>query len=269
MRYEHARKHVSFDAATSALVAMEANWPDGSSTGWHEHARSQLLYAIAGVMVVRSEAGSWVVPPNRALWLTAGVAHEVRMSGDVQMRTVYIDEQAIPALPEKVCVIRVSALLRELIVAAIALPWAGSLGRREALLTELLALELQVSDELPLHLPMPTDERARSICEFLVQHPENTFTAVEWAETLGVSSKTIHRLFARETGMSFAQWREQARLLHALRRIACGERIIDIAYDCGYSSPNAFTAMFRRHFGVPPSGFYQSGVAGRAAAARP
>ncbi|WP_354317944.1 helix-turn-helix domain-containing protein [Sinorhizobium fredii] len=56
---------------------------------------------------------------------------------------------------------------------------------------------------------------------------------------------------------TFSQWREQARLLHALRRIANAERIIDIAFDCGYASQSAFTAMFRRHFGVPPSAFYK------------
>ncbi|MES0179056.1 helix-turn-helix domain-containing protein [Mesorhizobium sp. M0025] len=46
--------------------------------------------------------------------------------------------------------------------------------------------------------------------------------------------------------MTFAQWREQARLLFALRRLANGERIIDVAYDGGYASRSAFTAMFRR-----------------------
>ncbi len=57
--------------------------------------------------------------------------------------------------------------------------------------------------------------------------------------------------------MTFAQWREQARLLFALRRLAHGERIIDVAFDCGYASQSAFTAMFRRHFGRPPSEFYR------------
>lgn len=57
--------------------------------------------------------------------------------------------------------------------------------------------------------------------------------------------------------MTFAQWREQARLLHALRRIAEGDKLIEVAMDCGYSSPSAFAAMFRRHFKTPPSSFYQ------------
>ena len=74
---------------------------------------------------------------------------------------------------------------------------------------------------------------------------------------LGLTVKTVHRLFAKETAMSFAQWRQQARLLRALQRIAGGDRIIDVAFDCGYASQSAFTAMFRRHFGMPPSEFYR------------
>jgi AraC-like DNA-binding protein len=70
-------------------------------------------------------------------------------------------------------------------------------------------------------------------------------------------AKTIHRLFSRETGMTFGQWRQQARLLFALERLAQGERIIDVALDSGYASQSAFTAMFRKHFGMPPSAFYR------------
>ena len=96
--------------------------------------------------------------------------------------------------------------------------------------------------------------------------PSGPATAHEWADRLGVTAKTVHRLFLKETGMTFAQWRDQARLLHALQRIAEGWRVIDVALDCGYSSQSAFTAMFRRHFGVPPSGLNRStpAPAGRA-----
>ena len=95
-----ARRHLDFHDTERPMVAMEANWPAGASTGWHSHPRGQLLYAIEGVMRVDSAAGFWVVPPNRALWLAPGVRHAVRMSGDVQMRTAFIDTARINALPE-------------------------------------------------------------------------------------------------------------------------------------------------------------------------
>ncbi|MBC2885761.1 helix-turn-helix transcriptional regulator [Ochrobactrum sp. CM-21-5] len=124
-------------------------------------------------------------------------------------------------------------------------------------LMRLLAEVVQVSDVLPLHLPLPSEPRVKFICESISRHPCDVSTASEWAKRLNVTAKTVHQLFVKETGMTFAQWREQARLVYALQRLAGGERVIDVAFECGYASQSAFTAMFRRHFGVPPSSFYR------------
>lgn len=252
-----SHKHKHFDNHPRPLVVMENRWPSGSSTGWHSHPRGQLLYATNGVMVVHSDAGSWVVPPNRALWMVTGLPHNVTMSGDVVMRTAYIDSERVPSLPADSGVINVSPLLRELLVEAVRIPPAGEVTGRDALLLDLLICELRMSSTIPLHLPMPVDPRLRSICEALTVRPSDASNAADWAQSIGVGERTLHRLFTRETGMTFAQWREQARLLHALRRIAEGGKLIDVALDCGYSSPSAFAAMFRRHFGVAPSSFYR------------
>ena len=252
-----SHKHKQFDNLPRALVVMENRWPSGSSTGWHSHPRAQLLYATDGVMVVHSDAGSWVVPPSRALWMVTGLRHNVTMSGDVLMRTAYIDADKIPGLPDGSCVINVSPLLRELLVEAVKISPEGEVAGRDAMLLELLVCEFRVSSAIPLHLPMPDDPRLKTICKALIKRPSDTSSAADWAQSIGIGERTLHRLFTQGTGMTFAQWREQARLLHALRRIAEGDRLIDVAFDCGYASPSAFAAMFRRHFGVPPSAFYR------------
>lgn len=249
-------KHKRFDNLPRPLVVMENLWPTGWSTGWHSHPRGQLLYATDGVMEVHSDAGSWVVPPNRALWMVASLRHNVTMSGDVLMRTAYIDETRIPSLPKESCVINVSPLLRELLVEAVKVSPTQELQGRDALLMELLVCELRVSSTVALHLPMPGDARLRSVCDALRERPSDCASAAEWARSIGLTERSLHRLFVKEVGMTFSQWREQSRLLHALRRIAMGDKIINVALDCGYSSPSAFTAMFRRHFGVAPSSFY-------------
>jgi AraC-like DNA-binding protein len=257
MKPSTTRKYLDFHDTPRAMAAMDVNFPDGASTGWHAHPRGQLLYAIEGVMIVRSAAGTWVVPPNRAVWLTAGLEHEVKMSGEVKIRTVFIDATLIRSLPVRNCVIEISPLLRELVVAAVQVPLDYAEDSRDARLMRLLADEIRESDVLPLHLPVPADTRIRSICEALIEDPANASTADQWAGRLDVTAKTVHRLFVKETGMTFSQWREQARLLFALRRLASGERIIDVALDCGYASQSAFTAMFRRHFGKTPTEFYR------------
>jgi AraC-like DNA-binding protein len=179
------------------------------------------------------------------------------MCGDVKIRTVFIDPAASPDLPQASCVLVVSPLLRELIVAAVRVPLDYALDSRDERLMRLLMDELRAMDVLPLHLPMPRDARVQTVCEALTTRPEDGSTAEQWAGRLGVAAKTLHRLFVRETGLTFAQWRQQARLLFALERLARGARIIDAALDSGYASQSAFTAMFRRHFGMPPSLFHK------------
>ncbi|KRE89158.1 AraC family transcriptional regulator [Frateuria sp. Soil773] len=254
---EIASKHIDYHNAHRPMAAMEVDWPDGSSTGRHSHSRGQLLYAITGVMVVESPIATWVVPPSRALWLAADMEHDVRMFGEVRMRTVFIDATQVSGVPDQSCVIHVSPLLRELIVAAASVPLDYLPDGREELLMRLLIEELRVSDVLPLHLPLPLDPRIRLVCETLIASPSETSTVADWSRRLGIAEKTIHRLFVKQTGMTFAQWREQARLVFALRRLGAGDRVIDIAFDCGYASQSAFTAMFRRHFGVTPSAFFE------------
>ncbi|MCW7539674.1 helix-turn-helix transcriptional regulator [Aquabacterium sp. A7-Y] len=251
------KKHLDFHNHPRPLVAMENRWAAGTSTGWHSHPRGQLLYATEGVMVIHSDVGSWVVPPNRALWMVAGLRHSVTMSGDVLMRTAYVDETVVKRLPKASCVINVSPLLRELLVEALRLPVTGELSPRDKRLIGLLIDELRVSSTVALHLPMPSDDRLRPICNALIARPDDQASATEWAQTIGVGERTLQRRFAKGTGMTFSQWREQARLLAALTAIAQGRKVIDVALDCGYSSHSAFTAMFRRHFGLPPSAFYQ------------
>jgi AraC-like DNA-binding protein/quercetin dioxygenase-like cupin family protein len=257
MMDERTKRHLDFHDTSRAMAAMEVDYPDGSSTGLHAHPRGQLLYAIEGVMIVHSKVGSWVVPPNRAIWLLPDIEHEVRMHGDVKIRTVFIEPSVAPHLPDTNCVIAVSPLLRELIVAAARIPLDYKEDGRDGRLMRLMLDELHESDVLPLHLPIPDEARIKIICQALIDNPADASTAAQWGKQVGLTAKTVHRLFAKETAMSFAQWRQQARLLRALQRIAGGDRIIDVAFDCGYASQSAFTARFRRHFGMPPSEFYR------------
>lgn len=253
-------KHLGYHATPRPLAAMEVDYRHGMTTGRHSHPRAQLLYAIEGVMIVQSSQGAsqgfWVVPPNRAVWLVADAEHEVRMCGQVKIRTLFVDPAVSPDLPTANCVIGVSPLLRELLVAAVQIPVDYAIGSRDERLLLLLLDELRVRDVLPLYLPMPAHPQLRTVCQSLIDNPDDSSTAEQWAARLGVTAKTVHRLFQRETGLSFALWRRQARLLFALERLAAGARIVDVAFDSGYTSQSAFTAMFRKHFGIPPSVFY-------------
>ena len=55
------------------VVTLANDYPSGYEIEPHRHARAQLVYAAQGVMTVTVAAGSWVVPPQRAVWMPAGI----------------------------------------------------------------------------------------------------------------------------------------------------------------------------------------------------
>lgn len=248
-----------FQTVPRPIGAMAKDFPDGYFVAPHAHRRSQLIHASSGVMRVRTPQGAWVVPPHRAVWVPADVVHDVRMAGAVAMRTLYIVPDAVAALPRECCVVAVSPLLRELILRASAAPLlydeAGPDGRVMALILD----ELRVLPVLPLHLPMPQDARLAKISRAILDDPANALTLRAWGRQVGASSRTLARLFLRETGMTFGRWRQQARLLEALSRLAQGQSVTTIALDLGYDSPSAFTFMFRRALGRTPSAYFSDG----------
>ena len=241
---------------TMPVTALGVDYEAREEIRPHRHEVCQLIYAIRGVMVVSTSAGEWILPATRAIWVPADVEHSIRMVGPVAMRTLYIQPSAVRELPRDCAVVAVSALLRELILEAtkVALPYR--MRSRNGRLMVLLLDEIVQMRALPLSLPATSDPRLRVIENAIRSNPDEQTTALEWALRMGVDPKTVHRVFLRETGLSFARWRQQARLLRAVELLARGERIVDIALEVGYRSPTAFSTMFQRQFGCSPSVFF-------------
>ncbi|WP_028534998.1 AraC family transcriptional regulator [Paludibacterium yongneupense] len=227
----------------------------------HRHPTAQLLYAVSGVMVVTTEQGRWIVPPTRGLWLPIGTWHRVRMVGRVRMRTIYVREDALEGLPDECRVVGIPPLLRELMLAAMHVPLHYAVASRDDLLMRLLLAEIRTLPALALSLPRPSTPPLCRVCDDLLAQPDDGRSVQAWAASIAIDPRTLQRRFLRETGLTFGQWRRQARLLVALERLAGGERVLDVALDLGYASPNAFATMFKRELGVPPSLFFAPGEA--------
>jgi AraC-like DNA-binding protein len=227
------------------------------SREWHRHGAAQLIYAVSGTVCVTSDAGTWVVPPNRAVWVPAGVRHATRSYGPVQFRAVFVAPGSDAQLPSRCCVVEVTPLLRELILRLAALGGDQKSGDFEQRIAQLLLDELSFLPIQPLNLPMPGDVRLARLCAEIQDHSQSDATLEDTASKLGMSRSTFMRHFQRETGMSFGQWRRQARLLKSLRLLAQGRSILNVALDCGYQSPSAFTAAFRRILDKSPRDFFE------------
>jgi AraC-like DNA-binding protein/mannose-6-phosphate isomerase-like protein (cupin superfamily) len=244
------------DHTPRAVVAIGTDYPHGHLLPRHRHRRSQLLYGATGVMQVSTDDGNWVVPPQRAVWIPAGVPHEVLMLG-VSTRSLYIEPAAMNALGSNCQVIGVSALLRQLLMEAVELPLEYAETGRDGVLISLLLHELARSAHLPLHIPLPADNRLLALCQSFLQQPDVHQSPQHWADQLHISLRTFNRLFRQQTALSFSQWRQRACVVLALARLAADEPVTRIAVDFGYESPAAFSTMFRRVLGQAPTAYLE------------
>jgi len=256
-----SRNAADYQRVARPVAAMAKDFPDGYHIAIDRHERGQLIYATSGVMTVTTPHGSWVLPPQRAVWVPPGTDHESRMHGDVAMRTLYIRAGVARKMPAHCCVVNVSPLLRELILAAVAMPLLYDERGRDGRVMKLILDDLAASRELPLHLPQPADRRLASICAAILRKPEDGSTLEDWSRRVGASARHLARLFQQQTGLSFGMWRKQARLMEGLRRLAAGEAVTVVALELGYASTSAFSAMFRKAFGVPPSRYFDNNIA--------
>ncbi|MBC3776171.1 helix-turn-helix transcriptional regulator [Pseudomonas sp. SWRI99] len=239
------------DDTPRSVVAIGTDYSHGHLLPFHTHRRAQLLYGASGVMQVSTHDGNWLVPPQRAVWIPPGMAHEVLMLG-VSTRSLYIEPETVD-LGGRCQVVSVSPLLRHLLMEAVEVPLNYDLAGRDGALINLLLHELKRSTPLPLHIPMPTEGKLLSLCQTFLNKPSAHQSPQQWSEQLHISLRTFNRLFRQQTGFSFRQWRQQACVVQALARLAAGEAVTRIALDFGYESPAAFSTMFRRVLGQAPS----------------
>ena len=242
-----------FQHLPQAIGAMSKSFADGFVIPLHDHGRDQLLYAISGIMRLRTEQEAWIVPPDGAVYIPAGTRHSVSMHGNVDMRTLYIDATAVSVRSDSMRVVSVSSLLRELILALSEEPVVYAPGSRGGLIAKMIELEIGRARELSLHVALPRDSRLQRLCAELLADPSDRRTLDEWSEIAGASSRTLARLFKRDLGMSFNRWRQRIRFHSALEALSCGDSISRVAQRHGYRSASAFSAAFGKVMGTPPS----------------
>ena len=247
------KRFVDSDDPRRPVIGLEDEYAPGFVDLSHSHTRAQLLYASSGVMSVVVAGSSFVIPPQRAVWIPAGMAHEVSCRGHVSLRTIYFDH-SVHDLGEGSCrIIEVSDFLKALILEVAHFGSHYDMDGREGRIVHLLVEEIEAMPNAPYHVPMPSDRRLLRVCREILQQPADQRDLDDWAKVAGMGRRTFTRLFKEQTGMGLAVWRQQVRLMEALSLLASGMPVTTVAFDVGYESPSAFTAMFHRAFGVPPS----------------
>lgn len=254
------QSRVVVETAMAPAVAFAHRYDTDEYVPEHEHSRSQLLHPITGVVIVTTKVGRWLVPPDHALWIPAGIRHAVDIVGRVEMHSAYVKPDAIAGLPAHLHVTGMTRLMRSLLAETISLG-PDAVDARAQLIHATLLHEIALLPERPLGLPLPLHPGIARLCRGFVASPSARLEIDDWAGQVGMSRRTFTRIFRQQTGISLSAWRQQACVMAALPRLSSREPVTAVAMDLGYDSIPAFTTMFSRVMGSPPRTYLRNQMA--------
>jgi AraC-like DNA-binding protein len=90
-----------------------------------------------------------------------------------------------------------------------------------------------------------------NVCGSVLQNPNKASQLDKAAATLGVTVRTLGRLFQEELGISAARWRRNVQIATACCELDNGTRVSEVAQRLGYGH-GAFSTLFRSRLGYSP-----------------
>lgn len=219
------------------------------------HSEHELLWSGAGKVSLEANQTLWMIPPTLGIWIPAGVPHRVHAEPGSVTYATYIKPEAHTPEWNTVSGIGVPSVLRELMLAN----QTQVMPDEVRLLMQRLTLKL-ISPVVStsLNLKMPTSPSIRALAQQILDNPADDRTTDAWASAMGMSSKTLTRIFDRECGLSLTQWRIMARVRTGLIEISSGRAVSTVAARLGYANPSTFIEVFKQVTGHTPAAYFRS-----------
>ncbi|MDH6195446.1 AraC-like DNA-binding protein [Mycobacterium frederiksbergense] len=230
---------------------------DGLITGWHSHEVHQIEYALHGVVEVETDSAHYLLPPQQAAWIPAGLQHQAVMNPDVKTVAVMFDPRLIPG-GDRARIIAVSPLIREMMIYALRWPVDRACGDpvSDGFFATLANLVAEALDhEAPLSLPTSDHPIVAAALAYTKEHLDSA-TAEEVSRAVSVSERTLRRLFAETLGLSWRTYLLHARMLRAMALLAAPDQSVQAtATAVGFESLSSFTRSFSQFCGETPSNY--------------
>jgi AraC-like DNA-binding protein len=222
----------------------------------HTHDVALLSWSETSTVTIGCVDRDWIVPPGHGMWMPAGFEHSFEIVRPGTGSALAFDPGDCPIDWDRPSALVSTPLVAELIryLATLA-PGTDRQRHAEAVLFDVL----EPAPATTILLPLPEDDRLRTIADRLLADPSDDRDLAHWAHEVGAGVRTLSRLFAAQTGMTFAQWRTNARIRAAVSLLADGLPVGTVARRVGYTKPSAFTEAFRRVTGQRPPTFLPTG----------
>ena len=103
--------------------------------------------------------------------------------------------------------------------------------------------------------------RVERVLDYIHQHIDQTLSLDDLVEVFGISRWQLQRIFQQQTGLNVAQYVRELKLsLAAEKVLTTDDRMLDIAYQFGFTSEVSFSRSFKQLFGLSPSQYRRRGT---------
>ncbi|WP_115717498.1 helix-turn-helix domain-containing protein [Gallaecimonas mangrovi] len=211
---------------------------------WHSHPESQLMWISQGCVSIETGRGRWLVPAGRIGWFPGHEMHRATGVGQFSGITLFVLEDWLdyPTVFE-------GSELSYALLKALLEPLDDEVRLRRL---AVLADEVRHAKPLSVGLPMPFSTRLKALCEQLVQEQRVSLGLEQAATQVAMSRRSFSRHFKQETGLSYGQWLQLAKVQNSLAMLTNGQRVGDVALAVGYDTVSAFCQVFKEVTGQSP-----------------
>lgn len=240
------------DFPDKQLITRTTKMASGYIDDFHSHPWHQIVFPRQGLLQSDIGGKSGIVPHNGMLYIPANTVHKSVAITDTQFLAIYLNPDKNIQYGGKPKSCQVNSFAKELIHLLFE---SNTLSQSESNITHLLMVlrdQIEVAESYEIPLLIPTDKRLFSIFAQLKKQPDLSFTLKEWAKKVGASERTLTRLCSKEFSQSFAQWRQNIRLVLSLQLLSTKMSIQEVAIESGYASDSAYVQAFKKLFNQTP-----------------
>lgn len=233
------------------FIIETVNRPKSHVTKWHSHDECQLFIIKSGLISFEFKEQKIIIPAGQAGWIPAEIVHKAKIIGSADAIFLYFDAKVCKTLPQHVFVFTTTTLLQEIIARFVTIndrKWSSV----DNNLMQVLLNEIKSAKEMPLSLPMPKDKNMALVAKKFISDPTVNESIEYWSVKAHMSKRTFTRHFRLQTGMSFAKWCQQARVMRSLEYLSQGKQVSWISLALGYNSVSAFIKVFKQWLGKAP-----------------